>query len=213
MAKTDTEALNMICLRKLVAVVRCDSEDQLLPIADALIDGGIDVIEVTMTVPDAIRGLRGLVNYVRSRAIVGAGTVLEQSSCVQAIEAGASFIVSPCFIPGVVKSAVDRGILAVPGCFSPTEVLVALEMGAPLVKLFPASVLGPKFIREMHGPFPALKTMPTGGIDIDNIDAFFAAGANAVGLGGHLVDKAAIARGDFAAITEHAAEFRAAVGE
>lgn len=208
-----SEVMNTLCLRRLVAVVRCDSVGQLPYIADALIDGGIDLIEVTMTVPDAINGLRGLVDYVGSKAVVGAGTILDERSCIQAIEAGASFIVSPCCIPGVIKAAVQRGVLAVPGCFSPTEVLTALEMGAPMVKLFPASVLGPKFIREMHGPFPGLQTMPTGGVDIDNIEAFFAAGAKAVGLGGRLVDKAAIARGDFAAITENAAQFRAVVGE
>lgn len=211
MARTDVDVMNVICQRRLVAVVRCDSPDELPPIAHALLDGGIEIIEVTMTVPGAIEGLRRLVDQVGDRAIVGAGTVLDSRSCAQAIDSGASFVVSPCLVPGVVKTTIDRQILSIPGCFSPAEVFMALDMGAPMVKLFPASVLGPQFIREIHGPFPGLRTMPTGGIDIDNIGEFLSAGASAIGLGSRLVDKAAISKKDYQRITMNARAFRAAV--
>jgi len=209
--RTDSAVLDVISERKLIAVIRCDSPDELPPVAHALLEGGIDIIEVTMTVPGAIEGLRRVAAEVGDRALLGAGTVLDRRSTEQAIDAGASFIVSPCCVPEVIQATIDRGVLSIPGCFSPTEVLTAVRLGAPVVKLFPASVLGPQFIREMAGPFPGLRTIPTGGITLDNIGQFLAAGATAIGLGGRLVDKAAISVGDYQSITRNAVAFRKAV--
>lgn len=211
--RTDSAVLDVISERKLVAVIRCDSPDELSPIAQALLEGGIDIIEVTMTVPGAIEGLRRVAAEIGDRALVGAGTVLDRQSTEQAIDAGASFIVSPCCIPEVIQATIERGVLSIPGCFTPTEVLTAVRLGAPVVKLFPASVLGPQFIREMAGPFPGLRTIPAGGITLDNIGQFLAAGATAFGLGGRLVDKAAISVGDYQSITRNAVAFRKAVGK
>ncbi len=212
MCKMDSRVLNSILEQKLVAVVRCDTQEQLFPIAYALLEGGISTIEVTMTVPGAIEGLGKLVREIGGEALVGAGTVLDRLSAVRAIEAGASFIVSPSCIEEVIKAAAERDILPVPGCFTPTEVFVALRLGCPVVKLFPASVLGPKFVREMAGPFPGLRTVVAGGITRDNIGQFLAAGATAFALGGGLVDKKAVNAGSYKVITENAIMFREALG-
>lgn len=211
--RTDTAVLDAISERRLIAVIRCDSPDKLSPIAHALLEGGVDIIEVTMTVPGAIEGLRRLVAEIGDRALVGAGTVLDSRSTQQAIDAGASFVVSPCCIPEVIQATLERGVLSIPGCFSPTEVLTAVRLGALIVKLFPASVLGPQFVREMAGPFPGLKTILSGGITLENIGQFLAAGATAFGLGGRLVDKVAIRAGDFQSITRNAVAFRKALEE
>ncbi len=210
--RTYSAVLDVILERKLVAVVRCDSPEELSPIAHALLEGGINTVEVTMTVPGAIGGLRRVTAEVGDRALIGAGTVLDRRSAEQAIKAGASFVVSPCCIPEVIQAAIDNGALAIPGCFTPTEVFTAVRLGAPMVKLFPASVLGPQFIREMAGPFPGLRTIPTGGITLENIGEFVAAGAAAFGLGSRLIDKAAISVGDYQSVTRNALMFREALG-
>jgi len=199
--------------KKIMAVIRCESRVLLPKIAGALIAGGVKVLEVTMTVPDAIWGLGEIVSQFGDKALIGAGTVLDADACRDSIDAGASFVVSPCFNPAVIRAAIERDVLAIPGCLTPTEVSAALREGTKIVKIFPASVVGPNFLKEMAGPFPGLKMMPTGGINLDNAREFLDAGAAALGIGGNLVDRQALKEGNFEKLTENAKRFVSIVSE
>jgi 2-dehydro-3-deoxyphosphogluconate aldolase/(4S)-4-hydroxy-2-oxoglutarate aldolase len=198
----------------IVPIVRVPTAALALRAVDALLAGGVPVLEITLTVPDAIALLRSVVARLASRpdVLVGAGTVVDAPSAAACAEAGASFIVSPGFDPAVVAAAHARGRAALPGALTPTEVMYAAAAGADIVKIFPCSAVGgAKYLRALRGPFPHVKLLPTGGITPATAHEYFAAGAVAVGMGSELVDVAALERGDEAAVAERAREIVAAV--
>jgi 2-dehydro-3-deoxyphosphogluconate aldolase/(4S)-4-hydroxy-2-oxoglutarate aldolase len=198
----------------IVPIVRVPTATLALRAVDALLAGGVPVLEITLTVPDAIGLLRSLVTRLGARGdvLVGAGTVLDAPSVAACAEAGASFIVSPGLDPAVVAAAHARGLAALPGALTPTEVMNAAAAGADLVKIFPCSAVGgAKYLRALRGPFPHVKLLPTGGITPATAHEYFAAGAVAVGMGSELVDVAALERGDEAAVADRAREAVAAV--
>jgi len=159
---------------------------------------------VTMTVPGAIELIRGLAAKLPPEFVLGAGTVTDTETAEKVIDAGARFLVSPVFRLPLIETAARRGVPIMPGCFSPTEILAAWESGADIVKVFPATALGPGYLRDVHGPMPQVKLMPTGGVSVDNAGDWIRAGAVAVGVGSALLDAAALSSGKFDKITENA---------
>jgi 2-dehydro-3-deoxyphosphogluconate aldolase / (4S)-4-hydroxy-2-oxoglutarate aldolase len=187
-----------------VAVIRLKDGRALRAVVDALVAGGVRALEVTMTVPGAVDLIRQLAPTLPSGFLLGAGTVLDQETARAVIGAGAAFVVSPVFRPEVIRACHECGAAAMPGCFSPTEILAAHECGADIVKVFPATALGPQFIKDVRAPLPHLKLMPTGGVTVNNAGDWIRAGAAAVGLGSALIDAAAIDRGAFDVIERNA---------
>jgi len=175
-----------------VAVIRLKDPARLRAVVDAMMEGGVRALEVTMTVPRAIELIRELAPALPAGFLLGAGTVIDPVTARAVIDAGASFVVSPVFRPDVIAACHERDVPAMPGCFSPTEILAAHECGADIVKVFPATMLGPQFIKDVRAPLPQVKLMPTGGVTLDNAGDWIRAGAVAVGLGSALLDVAAI---------------------
>ena len=193
-----------------IAVVRLPNALVGRAVADALMAGGVSAIEITMTVPNAIDLIAELTSALPG-AVIGAGTVTDAQTARAVIDAGARYVVSPVFRPAVVEACLERDVPALPGCFSPTEIVTAWEMGVDAVKLFPATALGPSFIKDLRGPFPAIKIVPTGGVSIDNAADWIRAGAMAIGAGSALVDPKAVQAGRFEIITNNARAFANAV--
>ena len=189
---------------RIVAVIRLEAADKLRAVIDALGAGGVRVFEVTMTVPRAIDLIGQLARELKEDVLIGAGTVLDKGTACDAIRAGAKFVVGPVFRRDVIEACHSRGVTAIPGCFSPTEIVDAWDAGADIVKVFPSTSLGPAFIKDVRAPLPQVKLMPTGGVSIDNAADWLRAGAVAVGVGSALVDPAAVKAGDFAEITRRA---------
>jgi 2-dehydro-3-deoxyphosphogluconate aldolase / (4S)-4-hydroxy-2-oxoglutarate aldolase len=187
-----------------VAVIRLKDPTTLRAVVDALAEGGVRALEVTMTVPGAVGLIRELAPALPDGFLLGAGTVIDSDTARAVIDAGARFVVAPVFRPDVIRTCHDRDVAAMPGCFSPTEILAAHELGADIVKVFPATMLGPQFIRDVRAPLPQVKLMPTGGVTLDNAGDWIRAGAVAVGLGSALIDARAIADGRFEIITANA---------
>jgi 2-dehydro-3-deoxyphosphogluconate aldolase/(4S)-4-hydroxy-2-oxoglutarate aldolase len=189
----------------IVPVVRTATPELAARAAAAVMEGGISIFEITMTVPNAVGVIRALVERFGDRALVGAGTVLDAAAADACIDAGAAFIVSPGFDAATVAAARARDIAVMPGALTPTEVITAWKAGADIVKIFPASAAGgPPYLRALRGPLPQVKLMPTGGVNIDTAAAYIDAGAVALGVGSELVDPAALARGEDALLTERA---------
>jgi 2-dehydro-3-deoxyphosphogluconate aldolase/(4S)-4-hydroxy-2-oxoglutarate aldolase len=195
----------------MVAIIRASSGEQLVNVAKALYQGGIDVIEVTFTVPNVLEIISAVKRELGSKVLLGAGTVLDTETARAAILAGAEFIVSPTVNTDVIHLCKRYDKLCLPGAFTPTEILTAWEAGADIIKVFPADVVGPNYLKAIAGPLPQIRLLPTGGVDLTTIDAFFKAGACAVGLGSALVEKKAIETGDIARIQSLAEQFVAAV--
>ena len=187
-----------------VAVIRLADPGKLRAVVDALAEGGVRALEVTMTVPGAVDLIRALAQDLPAGVLLGAGTVTDVATARAVIDAGACFVVGPVFRPEVVAACHDRDVAAMPGCFSPTEILAAHECGADIVKVFPATMLGPQFLRDVRAPLPQVKLMPTGGVTIDNAGEWIRAGAVAVGLGSALLDANAIDGSRFDIITANA---------
>jgi 2-dehydro-3-deoxyphosphogluconate aldolase / (4S)-4-hydroxy-2-oxoglutarate aldolase len=195
----------------IVAVIRLERAGVLSRVVEALAAGGVRVIEVTMTVPGAIAAIGELTSSMPDELTIGAGTVLDPDTARRAIAAGARFVVSPVFRPATIEACHALDVPAIPGCYTPTEILNAWDAGADIVKVFPANGLGPSFLKDVRAPLPQVKLMPTGGVSIDNAGEWLRAGAVAVGVGGALVDARLVAAGDLAAITERAARIAANV--
>jgi 2-dehydro-3-deoxyphosphogluconate aldolase/(4S)-4-hydroxy-2-oxoglutarate aldolase len=195
----------------IVAIVRVPDGARLAEVGRALADGGVDVIEITLSVPDALDVLRHLRRELGARVLLGAGTVLDAETGRAALLAGAEFLVSPALNPDVVRLCRRYGKLAMPGAFTPTEILAAWEAGADVVKVFPADVLGPAFFRALRGPLPQVRLMPTGGVDLASAGDFLRAGACCLGVGGQLVEPRAIDAGDFGRIRDLARQYADAV--
>ena len=209
--------LNAIESSGVVAVVRLAEAAQMREVAQALMDGGVRAIEVTMTVPRAVALIEELASTVPADVLVGAGTVIDPGTASDVIRAGASFVVSPVLRPAVIETCKGHDVAVMPGCFTPTEILTAWEAGADVVKVFPATSLGPAFFKDLRGPLPQVRLMPTGGVTRDNAPDWIRAGAFAIGVGTALVDQKAVAARRFDLIADNARVFiervRAARGD
>jgi|SRR5215831_1651532 len=192
----------------IVAVIRLREPAKLRAVVDALATGGIRALEVTMTVPGAVGLIRDLSAGLPADFWLGAGTVLDAVTARAVIDAGARFVVSPVFRRELIAACHERNVPAMPAGFSPTEILDAHDAGADVIKVFPATALGPQFIKDLRGPLPHLKLMPTGGVTPENAGRWIAAGAALVGVGSAILDPAAIESGNWAVI---AGKARAAV--
>ena len=181
----------------IVAVIRIKEPEKLRAVVDAISEGGIRALEITMTVPGAVELIRQLAPTLPSGFIFGAGTVVDAETAHRVVDAGAQFIVSPVFRRAVIEACQARDVASMPGCFTPTEILDAWDAGADVVKVFPATTLGPGYLKDIHGPLPHVKLMPTGGVTLDNAGDWIRAGAVAVGVGTSLLDARAIAASDF----------------
>lgn len=191
----------------IVAIIRAPSGEQLVDVAEALLEGGIDVIEVTFTVPGVLDIISRVRDALGDRILLGAGTVLDVETARAALLAGAEFIVTPTVNTAVIELCNRYDKLVMPGGFTPTEVLTAWEAGADVVKVFPAEIGGPNHLKALKGPFPQVRLLPTGGVNLDTLAAFVQAGACAVGLGSSLVEKDALARGDMDRIRDLARRY------
>lgn len=196
----------------IVAIVRTDNADKAKKIVGAISEGGIKVIEVTMSVPGAIDVIKELSGFCAQAGItLGVGSVLDPETARAAILAGAEYVVTPCLNPAVIKLCNRYQVPSMPGAMSVREVVEAMEAGADIVKVFPGELLGPQFIKAVHGPIPQAPLMPTGGVASDNVKEWFAAGAVALGVGGSLT--AGAKTGDYAAVTAAAKLFVAKIRE
>lgn len=196
-----------------VAVVRMKDTLRAVRTVEAIHAGGVSAIEVTVTTPGALDLITQLSRELGDEVLVGVGSVLDVETAGRAVDAGARYVVSPVFDAGVVAEARRLGVPAMPGAFTPTEVLRAYRSGADVVKVFPSEVLGPAFIKGVLAPMPFLRLMPTGGVTPDNVGTWIRAGAVAVGVGGALMDPKLIAAGDFAGITALARRLADGVAE
>jgi len=194
-----------------VAVIRLHDARQLRSVTEALAAGGVRAIEITMTVPGAIGLIEKLASSLKSEFVIGAGTVLDPETARQVVLAGAKFVVSPVFKTSLIEVGHNYDVPVMPGCFSPTEILSAWEAGADIVKVFPATSLGPSFFKDIRGPLPQLRLMPTGGVTRENAGDWIRAGAVAIGAGSALVDSKAVAEGRLDVITANARHFIEAV--
>ncbi|HTS34766.1 MAG TPA: bifunctional 4-hydroxy-2-oxoglutarate aldolase/2-dehydro-3-deoxy-phosphogluconate aldolase [Candidatus Solibacter sp.] len=196
----------------IIPVVRASSVEEAIRAVEAICAGGIPLIEITMTVPNAATVIREVSQQYRGTAVIGAGTVTSAEQGEQCIRAGAEFLVSPGLSAAVLSLARASGILAIPGALTPTELMSAQDHGARLVKIFPCgNVGGPKYIKSLRAPFPNALMIPTGGVNAANAADFIAAGAFALGVGADLVDLQALRRGDTAKVTATARELVQAV--
>ena len=191
----------------LVAVVRSPDNRQLVEVVRALADGGVTVAEITMTVPNALDVMREVRRELGERVLLGAGTVLDTETARAALLAGAQYIVAPALNVEVIRLCQRYDKLVMPGAFTPTEILTAWEAGADIVKVFPADVLGPAFLKALRAPLPQIRLMPTGGVDLGTAAAFLKAGACCLGVGSQLVEPRAVAEGNFARLRDLAAQY------
>jgi 2-dehydro-3-deoxyphosphogluconate aldolase/(4S)-4-hydroxy-2-oxoglutarate aldolase len=189
----------------IVAIVRLREPADLLRVAEAVRAGGITAIEFTMTTPGALEVLATATARLGQDVVLGAGTVLDPETARAAILAGARFVVAPTLSEATIRLCRRYDVPVIPGAFTPTEILRAHEAGAAIVKVFPATVLGPGYLRDVLAPLPQVRLLPTGGVDEETAGAFIKAGAVAVAVGSNLVDGATVARGDMETISRRAA--------
>lgn len=197
-----------------VAILRAASDRGLVRACRAMADGGLRVAEVPLTTPKALAVIDGIARELGDRILIGAGSVLDADGVRRSADAGARYIVSPTFKREVVEASHALGLACIPGALTPTEILTAWEAGADIVKVFPAHRLGgPAYLREVLAPLPHVKLMPTGGVRLESIGDWFAAGAVCLGVGTSLIRPDLIEAGDFDTLTEHARAFVRAVAE
>lgn len=204
---TKTDDLSRVLRCGIVAVIRAKSGEALVDVAEALLAGGVDVMEVTFTVPGAVKVLERVAEKLGDRILLGAGTVLDTETCRVALLAGAEFIVSPATNVEVIKMCRRYDKLVMPGAFTPTEVITAWEAGADIVKVFPSDVTGPAYLKALRGPLPQVRLMPTGGVNLETAADFLRAGACALGIGGSLVEPKAVDAGDMKRIEQLARQY------
>jgi 2-dehydro-3-deoxyphosphogluconate aldolase/(4S)-4-hydroxy-2-oxoglutarate aldolase len=196
--------LNRMISEGLIPIIRVSSAQEAIDVADAIKEGGVTLIEITMSVPGAIDTIKELTQKYKDEIIMGAGTVLDPETGRAALLAGAQFIVSPTLNLDLIQLAHRYSAVVIPGTMTPTEILTAWNAGADMVKVFPAAQLGgPEYIKAIRGPLPQILLVPTGGVNLQNAGAFIKAGATALGVGGELVDKKAIKEKKLNVITEN----------
>ena len=211
MSTIDNDMLReRIATDRLVAILRGTDADATVMAAHTLIDSGVTTLEITLTLAEAEEVIAQIVADAPAQALIGAGTVLTEADADRAVAAGAQFIVTPTLTASV-EYAVRQGIGVLPGVYTPTEIQRGLDLGAAAVKLFPAAGLGPAFIKAVRDPFPEARIIPVGGVSLESVDGFLAAGAFGFGIGGPLVGDAARPGGDLAALAERAQAFRRAI--
>jgi len=201
------QGLDVIRTTGVIAIMRAASSDQLLQAADAVYHGGVRAIEVTLTTPGALEVVKQARVKYEQGVVFGAGTVLDPESARAAILAGAQFIVTPTLNLDLITLCRRYSIPVIAGAYTPTEALTAWEAGADMVKIFPANIGGPGFVKALRAPLPQIDLVPVGGVDLDNTAAFIEAGAAAVGVGSSLIDQRLLATGDFSALTRRARDF------
>lgn len=197
----------------IVAVIRSPDSDLLVEVARALADGGVSVVEITMSVPHALDVLRQVRQSLGDRVLLGAGTVLDAETARAVLLAGAEFIVAPTLNLDVIRLCQRYDKLVMPGAYTPTEILTAWEAGADIVKVFPAETVGPAFFKALRGPLPQVRLMPTGGVDLKTAADFLRAGACCLGIGGQLVDPKLVAEKNFTRIRDLARQYVTIVKE
>lgn len=202
-----TTVVEEIQATRIVAIVRLEHYDQALEIARALLAGGISVIEFTLTGKGALQAIARAREACGESAKIGVGTVLDPRMAAEAIAAGAQFVVTPVMRVDVIEACRAAGVPIICGAFTPTEALTAHEAGAELIKIFPARLGGPQYIRDLLAPLPQLRLVPTGGVNVENAQAYREAGAVAVGIGGNLIPAQAVASGDWEQITAKARSY------
>ncbi len=205
--RSKPEIIEQLLNPGVIAVVRAKRADQAVPLAEALVAGGIIAVEITMTTPNAIAAIHEVSNRLGDRALIGVGTVLDEATCQAAIDAGAQFIVSPICRRELVLIAHKAGKPIMLGSYTPTEAQLAHEAGSDFIKIFPADGLGSNYIKALRAPLPHLKIVPTGGVDLKTIGEFFKAGCVAVGAGSSLISKEVLEKDDWATLTKTAADF------
>lgn len=187
-----------------VAVIRMKDGDKLRFVIDALLEGGVRALELTMTVPGAVGLIEQLARHLPGEFFLGAGTVLDPETARQVILAGAKYIVAPVLNLDTIQLCHRYDVAAMPGCFTPTEILTAWQAGADIVKVFPATALGPAYFKDVRAPMPQLRLMPTGGVTLANAGEWIKAGAVAIGVGSALVETKAIDAGNYGQIAANA---------
>lgn len=191
---------------KIIAIVRGIEKDKMSQLFKALLEGGVKHAEITLNTENALESILKMNELYGEQMSIGAGTVLDEEMAEEAIKAGAKFLVSPNLDRKVIETAIKNDVVPLPGVMTPTEVALAVRYGAPMVKVFPSNVLGPRYIKELKGPYDSLKAIAVGGMNLQNARSFIEAGAVGIGIGGSLIDKKAIANNDFEAITSFAKE-------
>jgi len=195
----------------IIPVIRAPSAGAAIAVVEALVQAGLTVAEITMTVPNAIEVIGAVEKSFPGKVLIGAGTVTDAVTARRAMDAGAEFIVTPCLVPEVIDAAHHADVAVLPGALTPGEIFEAFRLGGDMVKVFPVqSVGGAAYLRALRGPFPDIPLVPTGGVSLENISEMFKAGAVAVGVGSELISKEALARRDYAAIGALAKQFLAA---
>ncbi|MEW5901622.1 MAG: bifunctional 4-hydroxy-2-oxoglutarate aldolase/2-dehydro-3-deoxy-phosphogluconate aldolase [Acidobacteriota bacterium] len=201
---TRSEVLEIILATKVIAVIRMKDAEKLVRVVEAIRKGGVKAIEITMTTPGAVEAIAALSSEKAAGSLIGAGTVLDAETARRVIQAGADFVVSPVTNFEMIKACRERDFLVAPGALTPTEILAAWKAGADIVKVFPATSVGPKYFRDLKGPLPQIRLMPTGGVSIENAREFIDSGACCVAIGTALLDKKAIENGDWDVLTQKA---------
>ncbi len=191
----------------IIAVVRAEKQEQVLPLSEALLAGGVIAIEITMTTPNAIAAIRETSAKLGDKALIGVGTVLDVDTCKRAIEAGAQFVVTPIMRPAIAEAAHALNKPVMLGAYTPTEAQLAHEAGADFIKIFPAEGLGPNYIKSLRAPLPHLNIVPTGGVDLHNVGDFLKAGCAALGVGSSLVSKKILQEANWPELTRLAKAF------
>lgn len=205
--RSKAKVLSDINFLGLVAVIRSDKPEQILPLCEALVKGGVNALEITMTVPDAVNVMKNVIKTLGQHALVGMGSVLDVQMAKAVLDAGAEFVVSPITKVDVAAAARAAQRTCLLGAYTPTEAQLAHVSGADFVKIFPADNLGPGYLRNLRAPMPHLKLVPTGGVTLENAADFIKAGAAALGVGSSLVTKQILQDANWAELTRLAAEF------
>jgi 2-dehydro-3-deoxyphosphogluconate aldolase / (4S)-4-hydroxy-2-oxoglutarate aldolase len=203
--------VNRIISSGAIAIIRLNSPSKIERIAEALNKGGISVIEITMTTPDALRTIETLSRSIGDEILLGVGSVLDSQTAIDAICAGAKYIVCPVLKTEIIATVHKYNMPVMPGCFTPTEIQQAHEYGADIIKSFPADILGMPFFRAIKAPLPHLNIMPTGGVTLTNAGEWLESGACAVGVGTALLDKKIIEDGNYNQLTENARILRSSI--
>jgi 2-dehydro-3-deoxyphosphogluconate aldolase / (4S)-4-hydroxy-2-oxoglutarate aldolase len=205
---TKPDVLKWIREAGVIPIVRVNNTDLARRAVAAIQKGGVTLVEITMTVPGAVRMIEELTDEMGSETLIGAGTVLDPENAKECVAAGAQFIVSPALNPKTIAYCNDEGVVVLPGAMTPTEVVNAWTLGADMVKIFPAGEIGGAgYIKALKGPLPQIKMIPTGGVSLATAKSFLEAGAEALGIGGDLVTVSALKQGMDARITEKARQF------
>lgn len=207
MIRAKADMIQLLTDPGVIAVIRTQRREQVLPVAEALIAGGLTAVEVALTTPDAIGAIDEVSRKFGDCTLIGAGTVLDPTQCRAALAVGAQFIVTPICRPELTLITHTANGIMVMGAYTPTEAQLAHAAGAEYVKLFPADKLGVDYIKALRAPLPHLRIIPTGGVDQDNLAEFFKAGCPAVGIGSSLISREILETNDWPQLTQRAAEF------